>query len=211
MPLLLIDATLDRETNKWGATVGFPGGCTLVRVGALSSREEALRIALASLAVCADTDEALQALTTTAASNPTSELDGGPSVKHRDLTAFTEYVLSGAIFAQAVCGYWLHSIHRVDTYPDSDEGEMPVVRWSWLVYEAGGDVGPTREAIIDAKNAWSMDKPLPAHVMVLDAGVCERAWDRMVLREGLDWSLNSDSNSFDIAIQLALLGEIRYG
>ncbi len=204
MPLLLIDAKLDKETNRWGATIGFPGGATLVSVGALSSREEALRIAMAGLAVLADNSEILHAVTALPVGEEVPRQAGSAWLKHPSLTTFTEFVLSGSAFA--VCGYWLRSLDRT-----GDHEPYSVTR-EWLVYEMTEDAAPpSRQVAVEALLAWTNGQPLPPRVMVLDAGACERAWDHAALTHGIDWYARGGGGAIDEALQWALLGEVRYG
>lgn len=113
-----------------------------------------------------------------------------------------EFVTSSRdIFQQNYCGYWLRGIKQ-----DSELG--------WLVWEDDenhlyGDEPNRQEAI----RAWQLSKDLPERWFRLDREAAIKAYIAGCKRSGINWFTNPDvdANSYDVAIQLALLGEHRYG
>jgi hypothetical protein len=69
----------------------------------------------------------------------------------------------------------------------------------------------------EAIQAWKAGKPLPPHYHALNREAAVKAYLAMVTlprekgKGGLDWYENSDATSYDVAVQLALLGELKYG
>lgn len=101
------------------------------------------------------------------------------------------------IFGDDYIGYWAFGVER-----DNDRG--------WLLYE-DCDGKPTRAQTADAVQAWRADQPLPEGFHRLDRDACIKAWGKGVEKWGEDWYENGDATSYDIAIQLALFGEVVYG
>jgi hypothetical protein len=101
------------------------------------------------------------------------------------------------IFGPA-CGYWLRGIEH-------DEH-------GWLAWEddekhfRGRE--PDREAAIQA---WKEGRQLPPYWFRIDRDAAIRAWIEGVKRWGKDWYNDVDAEREDVVVQLALLGEIRYG
>lgn len=62
-----------------------------------------------------------------------------------------------------------------------------------------------------AQDAVKNGTPLPQYYHLLDAAAAGKAWAEGVKKYGLDWYENADSNVYDCVVQLALLGEIKYG
>ena len=60
-------------------------------------------------------------------------------------------------------------------------------------------------------HAWVNSEPLPKGWFRLDREAALRAWEEGIKRWGVGWYEHTDSNREDVVIQLALLGEIRYG
>ncbi len=100
------------------------------------------------------------------------------------------------IFMSSYCGYWLHGVsHRDD---------------KWLVVE-DDERSPERDAAEHKRFAAGM-VPSPPY-MVIDKDMAIKAYTEGVKKWGLDWmdSEHGDANGYDVVIQLALLGEVRYG
>lgn len=103
------------------------------------------------------------------------------------------------IFASTRAGYWLRGVEN-----------LPGLGWlcwedDWKCHQGHE---PNREA---ALKAWQAGAPLPEHWFKLDQDAAIRAWEEGVKRWGVDWYENVDGQREDVVVQLALLGEIRYG
>jgi hypothetical protein len=111
------------------------------------------------------------------------------------LTKYTD------IFGQDYCGYWARGVAR-----DPDKG--------WLVWEDDGehdyDAEPNRAKAIAA---WKADDKLLPGWHRLDRQAAINAYIEGVKRWGLNWmdGDNNDARGYDTVVQLALLGEVRYG
>lgn len=107
------------------------------------------------------------------------------------------------LFMTDHCGYWL-------------SGMAHVKNKGWLVHEHS-DIDDC--ASVQSKNpeypailkAWKEGKPLPDGWFSLDKEMAIKAYCEGIKRDGLNWYEEGDAISYDIAIQLALLGEVRYG
>jgi len=105
----------------------------------------------------------------------------------------------GDILMLQYAGYWLRGVeHRSDL--------------GWLCWEGCDKCfqgeEPNRTA---ASRAWAAGEPLPENWFRLDHAAAVRAWEEAVKRWGVDWYERTSSTREDIALQLALLGEVRYG
>jgi hypothetical protein len=97
------------------------------------------------------------------------------------------------------CGYWLAGIKH-----NPERG--------WLAYDhADEDRRSTVEEDKAAIVAWRAGKKLPKNFHALDEALAKDSWAAGVERGGVDWYEHGDGNDYDIAIQIALLGEIVYG
>lgn len=54
-------------------------------------------------------------------------------------------------------------------------------------------------------------EPLPKGWFVIDEAFAKRAWVEGVKRGGVHWYEDGDASTYDAAVQLAALGEVRYG
>lgn len=103
------------------------------------------------------------------------------------------------IFAQTSAGYWLH-------------GAALDEKLGWLVYEERFDGYRTTTADLEAiALKWRAGEPLPPRWYRLDRAAALRAWEEGVKRWGINWYDDVDGTREDVVVQLALLGEIRYG
>lgn len=97
------------------------------------------------------------------------------------------------------CGYWMRGIDHTN-------------KRGWLVFESGGEVPPGQEPFLkEAKKAWREGKELPPGYFYLNEDMAIKAWAEASKRYGLDWYEETDAEREDVAIQLAILGEIKYG
>ena len=114
-----------------------------------------------------------------------------------------EYVTSYSdLFGTQYCGYWMYGIEH-----DSQRG--------WLSFEHDDNIrlrDVVRHPSYDlAVKAWEEGKELPQGWYRLDKAAAIKAWEHGVRLYGLDWYDKGDAERYDVAIQLALLGEIVYG
>lgn len=102
------------------------------------------------------------------------------------------------VFLRGYCGYWATGMEIDDTL-------------GWLIYEHGGErhaPASTRKSVLET---WRAGKELPERWHRLDFDAAKRAWCEGVKRHGIEWYETGDGPRYDDAIQLAVLGEIRYG
>jgi hypothetical protein len=113
---------------------------------------------------------------------------------------FIEYLIKYRdIFDRNRAGYWAFGVK---------------VKTGWLVYEQeDDDAMPTDKATREAKSCYggAHDGNLPERWYLLDRDAAIRAWCEGVKRWGVDWYEDVDAEREDVVVQLALLGEIRYG
>lgn len=95
-------------------------------------------------------------------------------------------------------GYWLYGAERDD-------------RLGWLVYEHGDERRPTERECRHARALWHAGEPLPERWYRLDRAAAIKAWAEGVKRFGAEWYENGDGPTYDVVVQMALLGEVRYG
>lgn len=107
------------------------------------------------------------------------------------------------VFRRDHSGYWAYGLQ---------------VNGGWLVYEMAGEALPTDKEIAAAERAYVAHQlegasalSLPDKWRMLDRAVAIRAWEEGVKRWGVAWYQHTDGNREDVVVQLALLGEIRYG
>lgn len=112
---------------------------------------------------------------------------------------WVEYLTSGNdIFDRNRAGYWLRGV-------DSDDA-------GWLCWEDDEKCRHGEEPNLkEALRAWQAGEPLPPHWFRLDRAATLRAWEEGVKRWGVDWYEEVDGSREDVVVQLALLGEVRYG
>ena len=104
------------------------------------------------------------------------------------------------LFMTSHSGYWMRGVER-----DNELG--------WLVYEiADEDIPFDKEPNnVEARQLWRAGKELPPGYFRLDKKMAIQAWLEGVRRYGEDWYENTDALRDDVVIQLAMLGEVRYG
>lgn len=106
------------------------------------------------------------------------------------------FALNIDVFNRGYCGYW--------AFGASLPGKA-----GWLLFEQAEHGHPVDGDIAAAGRAHRAGKALPKGWHLLDRAAAERAYSYLVARVG---TLNTgDSSDYDVAIQLALLGEVRYG
>lgn len=111
---------------------------------------------------------------------------------------WTDYVTQEVdIFLTTYCGYWMRGMEN-----DPALG--------WLVFEHGEEMSPNKTPP-KVMAAWREGGPLPEKWYRIDKAAAEKAWLEGVKRSGQDWYENGDAVAYDCALQMALLGEIRYG
>lgn len=106
------------------------------------------------------------------------------------------------MFSTDHIGYWARGMVR-----DRKNEEN-----GWLLFEHGGEEFPDGEPNeAEAMRAWKAKEPLPPNYFRLDKAATEKAWAEGCKRYGVDWYENADANTYDVVVQMALLGEVRYG
>lgn len=95
-------------------------------------------------------------------------------------------------------GYWLFGVERDDAL-------------GWLAYEHGDDRRPSDRECKRVVALWRAGEPLPERWFRLDRAAAIKAWGEAVKRYGVDWYEKADGAVYDVAVQMALLGEVRYG
>jgi hypothetical protein len=106
----------------------------------------------------------------------------------------------GDIFQSQYCGYWMFGMEKSKT--------------GWLCFEHNDDfvsdliINPEYKAIVDA---WKAGSKLPDRWYRLDKDAAIKAYLEAYKRYGENWYHNADNVKYDVAIQLALLGEVKYG
>jgi len=108
-----------------------------------------------------------------------------------------EHCLSTDVFLHSYSGYWAYGFAY-----DSKLG--------WLLFEQGDERRPEK-APRGVMKAWRAGEKLPEGWHRLDVAAATAAWQAGVRRSGEGWFEDGDGNSYDLALQQALLGEIRYG
>lgn len=108
------------------------------------------------------------------------------------------------MFMTNYCGYWLSGMER-----DRNGG-------GWLVHEHSDTDDSAYEAAKLPEypaivQAWKKNQPLPDGWFRLNEAAAIKAYVEGVKQYGVDWFEFGDADSYDIVIQLALLGEVRYG
>ena len=101
------------------------------------------------------------------------------------------------IFGQQYTGYWAHGADRNP-------------QLGWLVFEHN-DKEPDVSERKRVAALWRAGKDLPPRWYRLDRAAALRAWEEGVKRWGVNWYDDVDSTREDVVVQLALLGEVRYG
>jgi len=115
-----------------------------------------------------------------------------------------DFILNGDdVFRSNFCGYWLNGVLH-----DKNLG--------WLVHEhSNEDLFAGESAKLpefpEAVNAWKEGKELPTGWYRLNKDAAIKSFVEGYKRYGSDWNNHSESTMDDLVIQLALLGEIRYG
>lgn len=114
------------------------------------------------------------------------------------------YLCTGSndLFRRDHSGYWAHGCER-----NSELG--------WLVYvhpeEAGAPPESSEEAA--AGKLWRGHGRLPPGFYQLDTNAAIRAFEEGCKRFGVGWFQDgkTDATTYDVVVQLALLGEVVYG
>jgi hypothetical protein len=123
-----------------------------------------------------------------------------------DLVSFLSYLGLGGecysdVFDHNTCGYWMRGM-------DWNKAR------GWLAWESGDeDADPTDAEQAEAARAWAAGQPLPAGWFALDRAAAYKAVEAGIKRNG--WPAfcdgTADAADYDCAIQIALLGEVKYG
>ena len=112
-----------------------------------------------------------------------------------------QFLANRDMFGHGYIGYWARGVEH-----DRELG--------WLVWEQADDGARHGEEPEQAQaiRAWRSGTGLPEGWHRLDEAAARKAVACGVARWGVDGFLeDGDANSYDVAVQLALLGEVRYG
>lgn len=101
----------------------------------------------------------------------------------------------GEVFERRYCGYWLFGFEY-----DAILG--------WLTYES--DSRPTDDDAAPALRQFQTGKVDLAHWQILNRDVAIKAYIEGVKRFGEAWYEKAYASDYDVVIQLALLGEVKY-
>lgn len=100
------------------------------------------------------------------------------------------------VFGYNYIGYWAQG--------------FPVAPGVFVVWES--DEGPAHAAdVMIARDKAERNQPLSGRWHRLDRAVAGRAYDLACARWGVGWYGEADAHHYDVALQLALLGEVTYG
>ena len=108
-----------------------------------------------------------------------------------------EHCLGTDVFRRAYSGYWANGVEW-----DQELG--------WLMFEHGGETRGPADAPDAIMKAWRDGCALPERWHRLSKAVAVAAWAEGVKRGGVEWFENGDGRVYDAAVQMAVLGEIRY-
>lgn len=103
------------------------------------------------------------------------------------------------LFGRGYCGYWLRGV-------ESTKARGRLV-WEDDDRHAPGEEPNRKEAL----RAWRKGEPLPKGWYRMDHAFALKAWGIGVLAFGEKWYDEGDAPRYDYVIQMALLGEERYG
>lgn len=113
-----------------------------------------------------------------------------------------DVVLNSDLFNRGYCGYWLYGVEFLTV-----DGESYTI-----AYEQADDDRPSESAQEEAVTCFEDKRPLPKGFHVLSKETAKKAYIEGVKRWGIDWYANNgDGNGYDYVVQMALLGEVRYG
>ena len=65
--------------------------------------------------------------------------------------------------------------------------------------------------LVVIKDLWYTNQLLPSGCFAIDKEVAARIYEEGIRLCGCDWEDNADNEVYDRVVQMALLGEIRYG
>lgn len=117
------------------------------------------------------------------------------------------------IFGHDYIGYWARGVSR------SKKPSRGWLLWEFEMDPRSEDLGfidrlrPDDEKALHAEavSCWEAGQPLPPHYHKLGEREVRLAWVYGFLRGGRTWYEDGDANTYDVALQQALLGEVRYG
>jgi hypothetical protein len=103
------------------------------------------------------------------------------------------------IFLTSYCGYWLYGVSY-------EKGR------GWLAYEMEDERRPGEKKCQRATEAWKAGLELPKGFFRIDRDLAIKVQKIVTEKYGKDaWDNAPDASMQDVGMQLALLGEVRYG
>lgn len=130
-----------------------------------------------------------------------------PEYRQKCLDAFVNYfVLSVELFRDNYCGYWLRREAKLEI-----DGALAVLAAE--VEDDSREGIKALDALSEKVTALALAKePLPAGWFLIDRALGERAYAIGERRWGEDWfDDRGDADTYDVVIQVALLGKVTYG
>lgn len=129
------------------------------------------------------------------------------------------------ILMTSYIGYWARGVERDDKlgwllweFEDDSERCDELLRNSGVSFLEQLDREDEEEFHAAAVKAWRAGEPLPPHYFRLDREAAVRAYLAMLkwpagkmVEGGINWYENGDASSYDVGVQLALFGEVKYG
>lgn len=129
-----------------------------------------------------------------------------------------EVLDAGVLGKVTVPGEWIDFLTRYNDMFRSDHSGywmFGAVHFDggWIAYECADDKRPTEEEIGMVENAHDEGQPLPERWFVIDKAFAIKAYLERAKEHGVDWynNLDHDASDYDVAVQMAALGEVRYG
>lgn len=113
--------------------------------------------------------------------------------------SWVRQVMSGELFSRAYCGYW------ADVIDDDHSGKRGL-----LVFEHNDENTPP-DHHTPALRAFADWMGIPPGYYHVNSETAIDAYRHGVARWGLEWMKDADAFRYDIVMQLAILGELKYG
>jgi hypothetical protein len=134
---------------------------------------------------------------------PDEEIDCGPLGKMRVPGEWIDFLTKYSdMFRTDHSGYWAFGVSL-----KNDAGT------DWLAYEMADDRRPNDETIEAVIDAHEEGKKLPERWFVVDKAFAIRAYVEGAKKWGTCWydDHDCDASTYDWVVQMAALGEVRYG
>jgi hypothetical protein len=122
-------------------------------------------------------------------------------------TGWIEFITGGPegfadIFMYEHCGHWLRGIKH--------DPKLGFLAYDFAENEDHNEYHLTKAERDAAIKSWLTGEKLPENFYALNLDVASKSWQEGVKKDGIDWYAEGDGNTYDCAVQIALLGEITY-